>query len=373
MANPEHIRLLQSTAEAWNEWREGNPEITPDLANADLRAADLSGRILTASDLTEADLTDATIRECLLGGAKLIRTRAIRTDFSKSHLEWLDAYQANLSEANLIRCLAEKVSFEDTNLTRANLAGARFSNAVLTRANLTDAYLVSSEFISTQMQGVALSGSKQGLTVFVDVTLVGATGLDACEHHSSNIIDFRTLINSAGQLPLAFLRGCGVPEGIIRLYLAHWDEFSFVTSVFISHSSNDWHFVNRLVDALQTLGIRCFYSHYDMRAGDPNRETFYAQIGANDFLICVISRDALASDWVRDEVQHAFARERELKRRVVIPIRLDNDVMTTRVGWATTLRDDRHIEDFRNWEDPLFFDRALHGLLDALSKRKAGL
>ena len=114
MANPEHIRLLQSTAEAWNEWREGNPEITPDLANADLRAADLSGRILTASDLTEADLTDATIRECLLGGAKLIRTRAIRTDFSKSHLEWLDAYQANLSEANLIRCLAEKVSFEDT-------------------------------------------------------------------------------------------------------------------------------------------------------------------------------------------------------------------------------------------------------------------
>jgi len=157
-----------------------------------------------------------------------------------------------------------------------------------------------------------------------------------------------------------------MPEGVIRQYLAHWDEFSFVTSVFVSHSSNDRRFVDRLVDALQTLGVRCFYSRYDMKPGDPNLDTFYAQIDANDFVLCVVSRDALASDWVRDEIQHAFARERELKRRIVIPTRLDDDVMTTRVAWATTLRDDRHIEDFRDWENPLLFDRALTRLLAAL-------
>jgi hypothetical protein len=33
--------------------------------------------------------------------------------------------------------------------------------------------------------------------------------------------------------------------------------------------------------------------------------------------------------------------------------------MTTRVGWATTLGDDRHIEDFRQREDPLAFDSAV--------------
>lgn len=366
MANADHLALLRSTAEAWNSWREDNPEICPDLANTDLCGADLSRRTLTACDLTRADLTDATIRECSLSGAKLVAARAVRADFSWSNLEWVNAYQADLSDAILIRCLAEKVSFEDANLTRANLASARFSSAVLTRANLTDAYLASSEFIRSQMQGVSFAGSKQGLTVFLDVTLVGASGLDACEHHSFNIIDFRTLINSAGQLPLAFLRGCGVPEGLIQQYLAHWDEFSFVTSAFVSHSSHDRRFVDRLVDALQTLGIRCFYSRYDMKPGDPNRDTFYAQIEANDFLLCVISKHALASHWVRDEVQHAFAREREFKRRIVIPIRLDNDVMTTRLGWAITLRDDRHIEDFGDWENPLSFDRALNRLLDAI-------
>lgn len=31
MANPEHTRVLAQGIEAWNEWREKNPEITPDL------------------------------------------------------------------------------------------------------------------------------------------------------------------------------------------------------------------------------------------------------------------------------------------------------------------------------------------------------
>ena len=167
----------------------------------------MSSRDLTQVNFTGADLSDATIQHCLLNAAQLVGVRAPRANFSWSNLEWVRANDADLSESVLIRCLAEKASFEDAILTRANLASARFSSAVLTRANLTEAYLASTEFLRSQMQGVSFAGSKQGLTVFLDVTLVGATGLDACEHHSFNIIDFRTLINSAGQLPLAFLRG----------------------------------------------------------------------------------------------------------------------------------------------------------------------
>ena len=43
MANEEHLKILKQGAEAWNQWREKNPEITPDLSKADLIEADLTG------------------------------------------------------------------------------------------------------------------------------------------------------------------------------------------------------------------------------------------------------------------------------------------------------------------------------------------
>lgn len=366
MANPEHLALVLDGDKNWNDWREQNREIRPDFAGADLQGKDLSVRNLINADFRGANLIGANLSDCHLNNADFEDVHAANAVLNGSSLEWLHAYRADLTDAILIGCNAPRSTFAMANLTRANLAQSHFETALFTYADFTEAYLSSTEFIRTQMQGACFARCTQGLTVFVDAALVGATGLDSCEHRSFNMIDFRTLINSAGTLPLAFLRGCGLPEGIIRQYLGHWDEFSFVRSVFISHASQDRPFTDRLVDALQELGVRCFYSHYDMRAGSPMRETFYDQVDANDFLICVISHDALSSDWVRDEVQHALAKEREHRRRLVLPLRIDDEVMSTRIGWGVTLRDDRHIEDFREWNNPLSFSAALHRLIEVL-------
>jgi hypothetical protein len=43
MANDEHVALLKQGVEAWNAWREENPNILPDLSNADLSKASLIG------------------------------------------------------------------------------------------------------------------------------------------------------------------------------------------------------------------------------------------------------------------------------------------------------------------------------------------
>jgi hypothetical protein len=40
-------------------------------------------------------------------------------------------------------------------------------------------------------------------------------GLDACEHHGHSVLDHGTLALSS-QLPLPFLRGCGLPEKFIE-------------------------------------------------------------------------------------------------------------------------------------------------------------
>jgi hypothetical protein len=35
MANDAHVALLKKGVTAWNKWRDENPKIHPDLANAD--------------------------------------------------------------------------------------------------------------------------------------------------------------------------------------------------------------------------------------------------------------------------------------------------------------------------------------------------
>jgi len=56
MANEEHLKILKQRVEAWNEWREKNPQITPDLSKANLIMADLSGANLNKAVLIGADL-----------------------------------------------------------------------------------------------------------------------------------------------------------------------------------------------------------------------------------------------------------------------------------------------------------------------------
>jgi hypothetical protein len=62
MANDEHVALLKQGVDAWNTWRDENPDIRPDLSNADLTGADLR-----QADLREAHLSRAEDRPCPSG------------------------------------------------------------------------------------------------------------------------------------------------------------------------------------------------------------------------------------------------------------------------------------------------------------------
>ena len=64
MANDEHVAILKKGVEAWNAWRRENPDIRPDLSEAnlrdwDLRIVDLSKTCLIDTDLSMALLSDA--------------------------------------------------------------------------------------------------------------------------------------------------------------------------------------------------------------------------------------------------------------------------------------------------------------------------
>ena len=122
-------------------------------------------------------------------------------------------------------------------------------------------------------------------------------------------------------------------------------------SVFISYSSRDRDFADRLYADLQAQGIRCCLDREDLKIGDPIRPRIDEAIRLHDKLMLVLSKNSLASPWVEGEVESALERERSQKQIILFPVRLDNKVMATETPWAAKIRRERHIGDFRQWKD----------------------
>jgi hypothetical protein len=111
-----------------------------------------------------------------------------------------DLGEANLSQEDLSMANLSRADLSGANLVMANLINANLSGANLSMANLSAANL---------------SGATLQETVFGDVDLKFTLGLDFCTHSGASVVDFRTLSRS-GNLPINFLRGCGLPDTLIE-------------------------------------------------------------------------------------------------------------------------------------------------------------
>jgi curved DNA-binding protein CbpA len=131
VANPNDLEKLCQGAKVWNAWRESNPDVVPNLTDADLtlgqrqfgpssggpinlRGANLEGATLRYATLSGADLEDA-----ILAGADLVHAR-------------LDG--ANLTGADLTDAVCDNADLADAKLDDAVLTGTSFANA----RNLTE-------------------------------------------------------------------------------------------------------------------------------------------------------------------------------------------------------------------------------------------
>jgi uncharacterized protein YjbI with pentapeptide repeats len=67
MANDEHVALLKRGVDAWNAWRDKNPNIPADLSGAYFRDANLPRANLRGANLSEAFFPEASLRGADLG------------------------------------------------------------------------------------------------------------------------------------------------------------------------------------------------------------------------------------------------------------------------------------------------------------------
>jgi hypothetical protein len=307
VANDEHLALLRQGTVIWNKWRERNPDDMPDLGRANLGTANLS--------------------------------------------------RANLSRANLRRANLIKADPSEARLSDADLRGTVFSGANLIRADFTWADLSGADFSWANLGGAILIDS-----IFTNVDLTETNELDKCNHHGPSTIDFRTLYKSKN-LPISFLRGCGLPENLIEYLPSFHGEAIRFYSCFVSYSAKDQIFVERLHADLQNKGVRCWFAPHDLPIGAKTWDAIDEAIRLRDKLLLILSEASIASEWVEDEVSKAYAEERSRKEVVLFPIRIDNAVISAEEPWAVKLKDQRNIGDFRQWKKPAQYQKSLDRLL----------
>jgi TIR domain/Pentapeptide repeats (8 copies) len=233
--------------------------------------------------------------------------------------------------------------------TRVNLSGADLSRAILDGTNLLGADLRGAELNDAKLNDANLTRARLGKTIFADVDLTSTTGLDQCDHHAPSFVDYFTLQKS-GALPLAFLRGVGLPDNLIDYLPSLLNKPIQHYSCFISYSSKDDDFARRIHADLQNSGVRCWFAPHDLPIGDKILDGIDAAIRLRDKVVLILSEYSIKSDWVEDEVTAGFEEERKRGQIVLFPVRLDEAVMSTNEAWAAKLRA-RNIGDFRKWKD----------------------
>jgi len=311
MANPVHLAILEQGVKQWNQWREEHRDV-----RADLKEANLSGEYLAGTDMREGDLRKANLRKANLNEANLSDANLGGAHLGEAHLRGANLWGAGLSEADL----------HEADLRRANISVSILSEANLSSADLGGANLAGSDLDQTNLSRANLSEvdfnrASFGGTILANLDLSVVTGLESVNHFGPSTIGIDTIYKSRGKIPEVFLRGCGVPDEFIAYIGSMVGRPIEYYSCFISYSTKDQEFADRLYADLQAKGVRCWFAPHDIKGGRKIHEQIDEAIRLHDKLLLILSEHSMASEWVKTEIAKARKREKEDKR-VLFPVRL---------------------------------------------------
>jgi len=194
--------------------------------------------------------------------------------------------------------------------------------------------------------------------------------------HKSGAEATRAIYKSKGKIPEVFLRGAGVPDNFITYMgsLAGSEKAFEFYSCFISYSTKDQAFADRLHADLQAKGVRCWFAPHDVKAGRKLHEQIDEAIRSYERLLLILSLDSINSEWVKTEIAKARNREIRENRRVLFPIRLAR--FEALQDWecfdADTAKDSAReireyfVPDFSNWRDHDSYQKAFQRLVSDL-------
>lgn len=310
------------------------------------------------------------LEEAVSNGANLTLAKLVGAYCNQAALQG-----AKLCDANLTYAILRSSKLTDANLSGAKLYGADLTNAELSNVDLSHTDLYNTNLSGATLRGANLKNAICNGTIFSDTDLSSVSGLKDIQHRGPSSLATSVLYNSHGKIPDIFLRGCGVPEELIKYLpsLINSAEAIDFYSCFISYSHENKAFAQRLHDQLQSKGIRCWLDSHELLPGDNIYKEIDRGIRVWDKLLLCSSEESLTSGWVDDELKHAFAKEKQLykerKKEVlaVVPLDLDGYIFSE---WEHPKKNqlmERLIVSFKGWEtdNSIFeqeFERIVQGL-----------
>ena len=379
MASKKLVEIVQRGPKVLAKWRHQNPDIVVDLSDANLNGVNLRGANLRRAKLFGARMREADLIGANFRGADLTRTdlgnaRLIKADFYTADLTATNFGQADLSGAYLRKTKMAGADMSDANLTKtdfieADLSQASFLSANLTEANLSQAILTKTNFEKSTFDRVVLGNTD----------LSNAHGLDEIVHRGPSTVGIDTFYRSQSSLSEKFLRGCGIPQGLITNVETIAGDPSEKFFCYIYYVKEENLFIERLYDAMQDKGVRCWLIPKP-EAGEDGKpaKDLAREIGPLDKVVLCASRSALRSKWMNEKINSILDVEAEFQKkygkdsRVLYPMNLDGFMFTgdwkfKREKQVTT----RVAADFTGWRrNAEKFDQELDVLIKRLQGEK---
>jgi hypothetical protein len=231
----------------------------------------------------------------------------------------------------------------------------------LSEADLRGADLRGADLHGAHLLGANLSEAICHSTSFGIVDLSEVKGLELIAHHGPSIVGVDTLVRSRGRIPEVFLRGCGVPDAFIEYLpslIGSMQSIQFY-SCFISYSTQNQDFAERLHGKMRDKGLRVWYAPEDVQGGKKLHEQIDEAIRVYDKLLLVLSSESMNSEWVSTEIRKARKEETKERKRKLFPIRLvDFKAVEDWECFDADSKKDFGVEireylipDFSNWKD----------------------
>lgn len=328
----------------------------------------------------------------------------------------------------MVACKFNGATIERSNFNQAKLARSKFTNAQISgafgaadffeadlsgatiTAYLEDAFLVSTDlssarFIGAQLKGAFFGNNLYRETIFVmsDLSNVHVTSpshiddatLAATAYETRRVLqiiqdgkvaldgdDLREAQKSA-TLGMSTTRELFVANGVSQSHVIQIFNVmptilgsSTYQSVFISYSSADEEFAQRLYNDLRTSGVNVWFAPHDMRGGRTVITQVTDAIRKAERLILVLSEESMHSNWVATEILEARRAEKESNTNKLFPVRIvdleairrwqlfDSD---TGEDLARIVRE-YHVLDFSSWRDALQMSESVTRLIRDLKR-----
>jgi hypothetical protein len=143
-----------------------------------------------------------------------------------------------------------------------------------------------------------------------------------------------------------------------------------MTKVFISYTSSDEAFADKLASDLSSLGAEVFYAKWDIKVGDSIVDKINVALSTHDHLVFILSANSVKSKWVQRELNSSLMRHLKDKKIKIKPVLIqdcDIPALLSDIKYAD-FRDDYN-KGFAALVDSLHEDFALEPYIELVNSQ----